>query len=153
MKIKRFTLTEGQQKQLRECPHVCKVSARMVQFTAGFKRHAISERARGLPPRIIFKNASIPYYFGPDYAADRINDWQCLARKHGTAHFDSEMRGQVGTANLLRHMDTKRAYRAMTNAEKIIYLEARTEALEYIARHFELPPSIHRVHSSRRRKK
>jgi phage portal protein BeeE len=41
----------------------------------------------------------------------------------------------------------------MNDTEKITYLEARTEALEYIARHFGLPPSIHRAHSSRRRKK
>jgi hypothetical protein len=41
----------------------------------------------------------------------------------------------------------------MTDTEKIAYLEARQEALEYIARHFKLPPSIHRAHGSRRRKK
>ena len=74
-------------------------------------------------------------------------------KKHGTTHFDTDARGQAGTANLLRHMGTKRAYEAMTDTEKITYLEARTESLEYIARHFGLPPSIHRAHSSRRRKK
>jgi hypothetical protein len=150
---KRFTLTEEQQKELRECPHVRSVSVRMVQYTADFKRHAIRERAQGMPPRIIFRNAGIPYYFGPDYAADRINAWKHIAARHGATHFDTDTRGRVGTARLLRHMDEKRAYKSMTDTEKIEYLEARTEALEYIARHFELPPSIHRVHSSRRRKK
>ena len=150
---KRFTLTKEQQVELRVCPHVRKVSTRMVQYTAEFKRYAIGERARGKPPRLIFSEAGIPYHFGPKYAADCINDWRCIAEKHGTAHFDTEARGQAGTATLLRHMDTKRAYKAMTDTEKITYLEARTEALEYIARHFELPPSIHRVHSSRRRRK
>lgn len=153
MNIKRFTLTEKQQKDLRACPYVQKVSARMVQYTADFKRHAIAERARGKPPRLIWSEASIPYHFGSDYAADCINDWKRLARTHGSAHFDSEARGLAGTTNLLRHMDTKRAYKAMTDAEKITYLEARQESLEYIARHFGLPPSIHRAHSSRRRKK
>lgn len=49
MKTKRFTLSEGQQEELRNCPHVKKVSARTVQFTADFKRQAIGERARGKP--------------------------------------------------------------------------------------------------------
>ena len=150
---KRFTLTKAQQDELRECPHVRNVSARMVQFTADFKRHAISERARGKPPRLIFSEAGIPYHFVPGYAADWINEWRCLAKKHGTSHFSTEARGQAGTATLLRHMDEKRAYKAMTDTEKITYLEARTEALEYVAHHFGLPLSIHRAHSSRRRKK
>lgn len=150
---KRFTLTEGQEEELRSCPHVRNVSARMVQFTSDFKQHAISERARGKPPRLIFGEAGIPYHFRPDYAADQISAWRRIAEKHGTAHFDHETRGQAGTATLLRHMDTQRAYKAMTDTEKIAYLETRQEALEYIARHFGLPPSIHRAHSSRRRKK
>lgn len=153
MNKKRFTLTEDQQEELKECPHVRSVSARMVQYTADFKRQAITERARGKPPRLIFSEAGIPYYFASDYAADRISDWRRIAEKHGTSHFDTETRGQAGTATLLRHMDEKRAYKAMTDTEKITYLEARTEALEYIARHFELPPSILGAHSSRRRKK
>lgn len=150
---KRFTLTKEQQDELRECPHVRKVSARMVQYTAAFKQVAIQERARGKPPRLIFGEAGIPYHFVSGYAADRINDWRRLAEKHGTVHFNTEARGQAGTATLLRHMDEKRAYKAMTDTEKITYLEARTEALEYVARHFGLPPSIHRAHSSRRRRK
>jgi hypothetical protein len=150
---KRFTLTEGQQEELRVCPHVRTVSARMVQYTADFKRHAISERARGKPPRLIWSEAGIPYHFRPDHAADQISDWRRLAEKHGTAHFDTDARGQIGTATLLRHMDEKRAYESMTDTEKITYLEARTESLEYIARHFGLPPSISGAHSSRRRKK
>jgi hypothetical protein len=150
---KRFTLTEEQQEELRTCPYVRNVSARMVQFTADFKRHAISERARGKPPRLIFSEAGIPYHFVPDYAADRINDWKHLALQYGVDHFNTETRGSAGTATLLRHMDTQRAYKTMTDTEKIAYLETRQEALEYIARHFGLPPSIHRAHSSRRRKK
>lgn len=125
----------------------------MVQYTANFKRHAIAERARGKPPRLIFNEAGVPFHFGADYAADRINDWKRLAEKHGIAHFSIETRGQVGNASLLRQMGEKRAYKAMTINEKVTYLEARQEALEYIARHFQLPPSIHRAHSSRRRKK
>jgi hypothetical protein len=150
---KRFTLTKEQQEELRVCPHVRAVSARMVQYTADFKRHAIRERAQGMPPRVIFRDAGIPHYFGPDYAADRINAWKHIATRHGATHFDNDTRGREGTAKLLRHMDTQRAYKAMTDTEKITHLEARQEALEYVARHFGLPPSIHRVHSSRRRKK
>ena len=150
---KRFTLTKEQQDELRACSQVRKVSERMVQYTATFKQHAIIERARGKPPRLIFSEAGIPYHFTPGYAADRISDWRRLAEKHGTAHFNTETRGQVGNASLLRQMDEKRAYKTMNNTEKITYLEARQEALEYIARHFQLPPSIHRAHSSRRRKK
>ena len=149
----RFTLTDEQQDELRTCLSVRKVSARTVQYTAAFKQKAIQERARGKPPRLIFSEAGIPYHFAPGYAADRINDWRRLAEKHGSAHFNTETRGQVGNASLLRHMDEKRAYKTMNDTEKITYLEARTEALEYIARHFGLPPSIHRAHSSRRRKK
>lgn len=153
MKTNRFTLSRGQQEELRTCPQVRKVSARTVQFTADFKRHAIGERARGKPPRLIFSEAGIPYHFNPDYASDRIKVWKRLAQKHGLDHFDLDHRGQTGAATLLRHMDTKRAYKAMTDTEKIEYLEARNEALEYIARHFGLPPSIHQAHSLRRRKK
>ena len=153
MNTKRFTLTEGQQEELQACPHVRKVSARMVQYTADFKRHALNERARGKPPRLIWSEAGIPYHFRPDHAADCVSGWRRLAEKHGSAHFDSDSRGQAGTANLLRHMDAKRVYEAMTDTEKITYLEARQEALEHIARHFELPPSIHKEHSQRRRQK
>lgn len=150
---KRFTLTNEQQEELRSCIHVRNVSARMVQYTAEFKRHAVKERTRGQPPRLIFSEAGIPYHFGPDYAADRINDWKHIALIHGDAYFDTEARGHAGTANLRHHREIQDAYERMTDTEKIEYLEARTESLEYIARHFQLPPSIIRVHSSRRRKK
>lgn len=153
MKTERFTLTKEQQEELRTCIHVRNVSARMVQYTADFKRHAIRERAQGMAPRIIFRDAGIPDYFKPEYAGDRINEWRHIVTRHGAAHFDTDARGRDGTARLLRHMDEKCAYEAMTDTEKIIYLEAQAESLEYIARHFGLPPSIHRVHSSRRRKK
>lgn len=125
----------------------------MVQYTADFKRYAVAERARGKPPRLIWHEAGIPYHFRSDHAADCISNWRRLAAKHGSAHFDIESRGKAGTANLLRHMDAQRGYRAMTDTEKILYLEARAEALEHIARHFGLPPSIHKAHSSRRRKR
>jgi transposase-like protein len=153
MSTQRFTLTEGQQKELRACPHVRKVGARTVQYTADFKRHAVAERARGKPPRLIWSEAGIPYHFRPDHAADQISDWRRIAEKYGSAHFDTEARGHTGTANLLRHLDTQRAYKAMTDTEKIAYLEARQEALEHIARHFGLPPSIHKAHSVRRGQK
>jgi len=153
MKTKRFTLTEGQQEELRACPHVREVSARMVQYTADFKRQAVCERARGTPPRLIWRDAGIPYHFRPDHAADQVNAWRHIARKYGMARFDSEKRGQAGKVNLLRLREAKCVYDALTDAEKITYLEARQEALEHIARHFGLPPSIHQTHSSRRRQK
>lgn len=153
MNNNRFTLTEGQQEELRACPHVRKVSERTVQYTADFKRHAISERVRGKPPRLIFSEAGIPYHFKPGYAADLIKAWRRIAKKYGVTHFDSDIRARNGAVSLLHHMDTKRAYQAMTDTEKITYLEARAEALEHIARHFKLPPSIHKAHSSRRRQK
>ena len=153
MNKNRFTLTEEQRKELQECPHVRKVSARMVQYTADFKRHALRERAKGMHPRTIFRDAGIPYNFGPNYAAERIHEWTHIAAQHGVTHFDTDTRGRDGATRLVRHMSEKRAYEAMTDTEKITYLEAHAEALEYIARHFGLPLSIHRVHSSRRRKK
>lgn len=153
MNKNRFTLTKEQQEELQGCLHVRKVSTRMVQYTADFKRHALREREKGMQPRTVFRDAGIPDYFGATYAVDRINEWRRLASAYGDTHFDTDTRGREGSVRLLRHMETKRAYRTMTDSEKITYLEARTEALEYIARHFELPPSIHRVHSSRRRKK
>lgn len=152
MSNKRFTFTEEQQAELRTCYQVRRVSARMVQYTADFKRHAIAERTRGIPPRLIWREAGIPYHFGRDYAADRTQEWKRIAEKQGAAHFDTDARGRTGAAALVRHHGMQRAYRAMTDAEKVVYLEARTEALEYIARHFELPPST-RTHRSRRRRK
>lgn len=151
MNTKRYTLSQNQQKELVLCHHVKKVSDRTVQYTADFKRHALSERARGKPPRQIWSEAGIPYYFDKDYSSDRIKDWRRVVQKYGNTHFDQENRGKAGNAGLLRSMDEKRAYKTMTDTEKIVYLEARQEALEYIARHFQLPPSIH--HNSRRRKK
>jgi hypothetical protein len=150
---KRFTLNEEQQEELLHYPHIRAVSARMVQYTADFKRYALVERGKGIPPRIIFKQAGIPCYFNPDYAADRVNEWRRIAEKHGIEHFDNDVRGKVGATVLLRHMDEKRAYESMTDAQKVTYLETRTEALEHIARRFGLPPSIHKAHSLRWRKK
>lgn len=152
MKTKRFTLTKEQQEELRTCSHVRKVSARMVQYTKDFKRHAVSERARGKPPRLIWSEAGIPYHFKPGYAADRISEWRRLSRKHGNTHFDTERRGNHGAALALWRKKVG-AYDAMTKEQKIAYLEAENEALEYVRRHFGLPPSPRKPsHSSRRRR-
>jgi hypothetical protein len=102
MKTKRFTLSEGQQEELRNCPHVKKVSARTVQFTADFKRQAIGERARGKPPRFIFSEAGIPYHFNPGYASDCIKVWKRLAQKHGLDHFDNAIKYANGLFTSLR---------------------------------------------------
>ena len=151
MNTKRFTLTEGQQEELRMCPHVRKVSARMVQYNADFKRHAISERARGKPPQLIWSEAGIPYHFKPKYAAERINDWRRLAEKHGTTHFEVEHRGAQGLS-LQQWREKEQRYKQMNTQEKVAYLEAEVEALEYIRRHFQMPPAIHqKSHSFRRR--
>lgn len=152
MKKKRYTLSESAMKELRECKYVRSVSTRMVQFTAVFKRHALKERESGVQPLAIFKNAGIPYHFSAEYAADRISAWRKIADKDGKGHFDSEHRGQAGTATLKKYHADQKAYKNMPLKEKVKYLEARNEALDYIARHFQLPPSIVPKHSSRRRK-
>ncbi len=150
---KRFTLSEGQQKELRNCPQVNKVSDRTIQFTADFKRQVLREYAKGKSPKIIFTEAGIPLaYLGTDYAKEKTRSWRKLVEKYGLEHFGSEHRGNQGASLALWRQKTK-AYGAMTQEQKIAYLEAENEALEYVRRHFGLPPSLRKVsHSSRRRK-
>lgn len=142
MKTKRFTLSVGQQEELRHCPHVNKVSARTVQFTADFKRHVLREYVKGKRPNTIFTEAGIPpECLGADYAKKRIRAWRKLADKYGIQHFDAEHRGNRGAALAAWRQKTK-AYDTMTKEQKIAYLEAENEALEYVRRHFGLPPSL-----------
>ena len=150
---KRFTLSEGQQEELRNCPQVKKVSARTVQFTADFKQYVLREYAKGRRPDIIFTEASIPLaYLGTDYAKEKTRAWRKLVDKYGIQHFSAEHRGNRGAALAAWRQKTK-AYETMTKEQKIAYLEAENEALEYVRRHFGLPPSLRKVsHSSRRRK-
>ena len=150
---KRFVLSEGQQEELRNCPQVKKVSARTVQFTADFKQHVLREYSKGKRPDDVFTHAGIPLAcLGTDYAKEKTRALRKLADQHGIQHFDAEHRGNHGAALAVWRQKTK-AYDAMTKEQKIAYLEAKNEALEYIRRHFGLPPSLQKLsHSSRRRK-
>jgi len=153
MKTKRFTLSEGQQKELRTCPQVRKVSDRTIQFTADFKRHALREYAKGKRPKSIFIEAGIPLScLGTDYAKKRIRAWRKLVDKYGIQHFEAEHRGNRGAALAAWRQKTK-AYGTMTKEQKIAYLEAENEALEYVRRHFGLPPSLRKLSRSSRRRK
>lgn len=151
MKTKRFTLNEGQQEELRECPQVKKVSAWTVQFTADFKRHVLREYAKGKRPDTIFAEAGIPL-LGIDYAKEKTRAWRKLVDKYGTQHFGTEHRGNRGAALAAWRQKTK-AYGTMTKEQKIAYLEAENEALEYVRLHFGLPPSLRKVSRSSRRRK
>jgi transposase len=153
MKTKRFTLSEGQQEELRNCPHVKKISARTVQFTADFKQYVLREYAKGKRPDTIFTEAGIPLScLGTDYAKKRIRAWRKLVDKYGTQHFDAEHRGNRGAALAAWRQKTK-AYETMTKEQKIAYLEAENEALEHVRRHFGLPPSLRKLSRSSRRRK
>jgi hypothetical protein len=91
-------------------------------------------------------------HLGTDYAKEKIRAWRKLVDKYGIQHFGAEHRGNHGAALAVWRQKTK-AYNAMTKEQKIAYLEAKNEALEYIRRHFGLPPSLQKLsHSSRRRK-
>ena len=153
MKTKRFTLSEGQQEELRTCPHVKKVSDRTIQFTADFKQHVLREYAKGKRPKVTFVEAGIPLWcLSTDYAKGKVRAWRKLADKYGIEHFGAEHRGNQGAALAAWRQKTK-AYDAMTKEQKIAYLEAENEALEYVRRHFGLPPSLRKTsHSSRRRR-
>lgn len=153
MKTKRFTLSEGQQEDFQNCPHVKKVSARTVQFTADFKQYVLREYAKGKRPNTIFTEAGIPLaYLGTDYAKEKTRAWRKLVDKYGIEHFGTEYRGSQGAALAVWRQKTK-AYGTMTKEQKIAYLEAENEALEYVRRHFGLPPSLRKIsHSSRRRR-
>jgi len=150
---KRFVLSEDQQEELRNCPQVKKVSARTVQFTADFKQHVLREYAKGRRPEDVFANAGIPLmYLGTDYANEKIRAWRKLVDKYGTQHFEAEHRGNRGAALAAWRQKTK-AYGTMTKEQKIAYLEAENEALEYVRRHFGLPPSLRKLSRSSRRRK
>jgi hypothetical protein len=150
---KRFVLSEDQQEELRNCPQVNKVSARTIQFTADFKQHVLREYAKGRRPEDVFANAGIPLmYLGTDYAKEKIRAWRKLVDKYGTQHFEAEHRGNRGAALAAWRQKTK-AYGTMTKEQKIAYLEAENEALEYVRRHFGLPPSLRKLSRSSRRRK
>lgn len=139
---KRYALTQEQQAALRENPNVHSVSACMVQYTADFKRHVLEARARKERPRDIFVKAGIPLeWFGEDHVRSRIREWTRQAAKHGLEYFDAEHRGGNGVA-VVAYWGKKRRYLEMTDKEKVAFLEAENETLEYIQRHFNLPPSI-----------
>jgi hypothetical protein len=150
---KRFVLSEGQQEELRNCPQVKKVSARTVQFTADFKQHVLREYSKGKRPDDVFASAGIPLmYLGTDYAKEKTRTLRKLADKYGIEHFGTEHRGSQGAALAAWRQKTN-AYAIMTKEQKIAYLEAENEALEYVRRHFGLPPSLRRVSRSSRRRK
>jgi hypothetical protein len=139
---KRYALTQTQQAVLRENTNVRSVSACMVQYTAEFKRHVLEARARGERPRDIFIKAGIPLeWFGEDHVRSRIREWTRRAAKHGLEYFDAEHRGSNGVA-VVAYREKKRRYLEMTDKEKVTFLEAENEALEYVRRRFNLPPSI-----------
>lgn len=153
MKTKRFTLSEGQQEELRNCPQVKKVSAKTIQFTSYFKQQVLREYAKGKSPATIFTEAGIPLpCLGTDYAKEKMRSWRKLVDKYGTQHFDAEHRGNHGAALAAWRQKTK-AYETMTKEQKIAYLEAENEALEYVRRHFGLPPSLRKLSRSSRRRR
>lgn len=140
--MKRFTLSETQQEKLRSNPNIKSVPKAMVQFTANFKRHVLKEYTRGVHLRDIFTSANIPLeWFGKEYERGKYREWKKIANTHGLKRFDEEYRGQRGV-NLERWRDKTRRYAHMTKDEKIVYLQTENEALEYVRRHFQLPPSI-----------
>lgn len=148
-----YTLTEAQQDELRRCPAVKSATARMVEFTPEFKRRALAEYTRGISPETIFREAGVPaLLLKKQYARYALKRWRAIARKHGVARFDTEHRGREGVAALAKWRDRQKAYAAMSEKEKVRYLEAEVEAMEHIRRRFQLPPSIHSgARSSRRR--
>ena len=151
MKTKRFTLTEGQQNELRANPHVRKVSARMVQYTADFKRRVLAARASGQRPRDLFVEAGIPLqWFAKNHVKQRVRAWSKITAQHGYEHLTKEHRGRDGLV-LKQWRDKELRYKTMTDQEKVKYLETEVEALEHVRRHFQLPPSIHQSPNSRRR--
>jgi hypothetical protein len=153
MKTKRFTLSEGQQEDLRSRPQVKKVSARTIQFTADFKRHVLREYTKGKRPHDIFAEVGISLEcLGTDYAKEKTRSWRKLADKHGIQHLDAEHRGNHGAALAAWRQKTK-AYDTMTKEQKIAYLEAENEALEYVRRHFGLPPSLRKLSRSSGRRR
>lgn len=153
MKTKRFTLSEGQQENLRICPQVKKVSDRTIQFTADFKRHALREYTKGKSPKSIFVEAGIPLpCLGKNYAKGKIKAWRKLVNQHGIEYLEVEHRGNKGVG-LAAWRQKKKAYDTLTKEQKIAYLEAENQALEYVRRHFGLPPSLRKTSRSSRRRR
>jgi len=112
----------------------------------------LREYVRGMSPDAIFRNADVPVHlFRPRYARERIKAWRAIAKQHGMEHFDTEQRGKNGVA-LAQWRDLEKSYAAMSDKEKVAFLEAEVEALKEIRHRFLTPPPSHQEsHSSRRR--
>lgn len=149
----RYTFTSSEQEELRKCPHVRSVSARAVQFVPSFKKSALEEYDQGRSAERFFRESGVPtHLFKKDYPRKKIKEWRAIARLHGKSRFDSENRGKVGVASLAKWREKEKAYQAMTDKEKVAFLEAKVESLEHIQVRFQLPPSPHKAaHNSRRR--
>jgi len=137
-------LTKAQQAVLITNPNVKKVSNKTVQYTAEFKKHVLHKVQKGHSVKQVFKDAGIPIeWFIREYTNKLMRKWRQLSRTHGETYFDTEHRGQHNQAH----------YRQMSDAEKVKHLEMKVESLEYVRRHFQLPPVIvWKPHSSRRRR-
>jgi hypothetical protein len=135
METKPPKLSKEQQATLRANPNVKKVSAKTVQYTPEFKKHFLQAVAEGQGADNVFSLVGIPLeWFRPGYAGETLRKWRKLAHIHGLEHFDQEQRGQS--------MRQQGEYKQMTDQEKVAHLEMKVEALEYVRRHFQLPPAI-----------
>ena len=143
METKSPKFTKEQQALLRVNPYVKKVSDKTVQYTPEFKKYFLKAIREGQGANNIFKQAGIAIeWFGKEYAGKRLREWRKLAKEHGEAHFDEEHRGR----------NSQSEYKKMTDEDKVTHLEMKVEALEYVRRHFQLPPAIHwKPHHSERR--
>lgn len=143
METKPPKLTEEQQATLRANPNVRKVSAKTVQYTPEFKKYFLKAVSEGQGASNVFQSVGIPIeWFRNGYASETMRKWRKLARMHGEAHLDQEHRGRASQSE----------YKQMTDQEKVAHLEMKVEALEYVRRHFQLPPAIlWKPHNSQRR--
>lgn len=150
----RYTFTPDEQEELRRCPHVRSVSARMVQFAPTFKRAALEAYERGISAERFFREMGVPaLLLKKDYAADTLRCWRKIAKTHGMSRFGGENRGKCGVAALAKWRNKQKAYAAMSDKGKVAFLEAQVELLEHIADRFHLPLPLHKgAHDSRRRK-
>lgn len=146
METKPPRLTEEQQAKLSSNPNIKKVSDKTVQYTPEFKRYVLKAAREGRHIDQLFKDSGIPTeWFPREYARKRMRAWRKLATEHGEEHFDQEQRG----SSVRQHS----AFERMTDQEKVAHLEMKVEALEYVRRHFQLPPAIlWKPHHSRRRR-
>jgi transposase-like protein len=143
METKPPKFTEEQQAKLRANPNVKKVSGKTLQYTPEFKKYFLQAVREGQGANNVFKQAGIPIiWLRKDYVGDILRKWRKLAKEHGETHFDQEHRGRINQSE----------YRQMSDKEKVTHLEMKVEALEYVRRHFQLPPAIHWKprHSGRR---